>query len=98
MEINAVARLKAGSKTEELRKAALQFKMNLTKTGFWEAKSDAQDKSIHAFLNYLKEQGFKYVKVKGGSEYEQDLVKGNVRVRYSARYGKGYQAILGIEE
>ena len=53
------------------------------------------DNKIGLFLKNLEKLGFKRMKPKNTHTYEYHYVKGNKKVRYSARFGKGYSAILG---
>lgn len=75
---------------------ALQCGINLSNKGYWEAKTDTQDAYVSKFLKMLEDKGFKRVKAKGADEYTFDYVGKDESIRYSARYGKGYQALLGF--
>lgn len=102
VQINAAARLTAVQATRasvlsEIKTASKEAGIKLPSTGFYEAKSDAQDESVDAFLEKLTHLGFTRSKSKAGGEYDFIYSKGDVEVHTSLRYGKGYGAILGIK-
>ncbi len=59
-------------------------------------RNENEDNKVEAFKSALLSMGFKIKKDKYAKEYEQELVKGGVTVKYSARALNGYSAIVSI--